>query len=502
MSLGILTNAPSLQAQSALVKADRALQTSMERLSTGYRINSAADDAAGLAIANRLESQVTGLNMAAKNATDGQAAVNSIDSALNEVDGLLQRMRELAVQAANDLNSDTDRAALNTEAAAMAAEITRISSSAQFAGSNILDGTYTGKNLQVGINLSDTIAFSQESCAASSLGAYVIDEGAQIAGIGGIADTALANTYDGGTVTIIANNATTSITTSAADSAFTVAAAVNAQTATTGVKAIAVTEAKVEFDAAGTVTMTLDGGNGNGAISLDSAAVTATSYAAFVDAVNAVSSTTGVTAAVDSTGTFATVTSATGRTFTFDRSDTDSNVDMHITSIDADGTASGAGTVCDVQHHAGAGDTGTVYGRIKFVSSNAFSVDDPSDAATESYTGQTASKAASISSNSVGDVKLTTRTNAVNALDILDGALEKVAEMRGSLGSLNNRLDHVINHVMDTSAATSSALGKLQDTDFSVESANLAKAQVLMQAGTAMLAQANASPQLVLQLIQ
>ena len=136
------------------------------------------------------------------------------------------------------------------------------------------------------------------------------------------------------------------------------------------------------------------------------------------------------------------------------------------------------------------------------MSSNAFSIDDPSDAATESYTGQTASKAASISSNSVGDVRLTTRTNAVNALDILDGALEKVAEMRGSLGSLNNRLDHVINHVMDTSAATSSALGKLQDTDFSVESANLAKAQVLMQAGTAMLAQANASPQLVLQLIQ
>ena len=502
MSLGILTNPSSLQAQSALVKADRDMQTSMERLSTGYRINSAADDAAGLAIANRLESQVTGLNMAAKNATDGQASIKAIDSALNEVDGLLQRMRELAVQAANDTNSASDRIALNTEATAMANEITRISSSAQFAGSNILDGTYTGKNLQVGINSTDSISFSQETVAATSLGNFVIDAGPQTALISTTQDTATDNAHDGGSMVITAKGLNTTVTTAANASAASVASVVNAVTGTTGVTATAITEAKIDFSGSGTIGFTIDGGNGQGAQTLSSVVVDVSSLQGFVDAINGIANTTGVTAAVDAGGTFATITSAAGNDITIARSDT-VDINMEVTSLNSAGT----GTKVDVDPRSIGGvdqpdNTIRVTGRVKFSSTEAFSVDDPSNADTEAYTGAAAVVSASITNNTVGDVNLTSRANATTALGILDGALEKVAKMRGSLGALENRLDHVINHLMDSSAATSSALGKLQDTDFSVESANLAKSQVLMQAGTAMLAQANAAPQLVLQLIQ
>ena len=247
----------------------------------------------------------------------------------------------------------------------------------------------------------------------------------------------------------------------------------------------------------------IDGGNGNGAQTISSVAVGASTHQAFVDAVNAVAATTGVTAAVDSTGTFSVLTSAVGNDITINRSDA-VNIDMEVTGLNSAGT----GTAVDVDRDndgAGnddAGDVAVVQGRVKFISSEAFSIDDNAGAATTSYIASTSSVDGSLTSNSVGDVSLTTRANAILALDILDGALEKVTTMRGSLGALDNRLDHVINHLMDSASATDSALGNIMDTDFSVESANLAKSQVLMQAGTAMLAQANAAPQLVLQLLQ
>lgn len=497
--VGILTNASSLAAQNALQGATRTLETSMERLSTGKRINSAADDAAGLAIAQRMESQVTGLNMATKNAVDGQAMVGSVDSAMAEVDDILQRMRELAVQSVNGTNSAADRSFLQSEVAALQSELTRISNTSKFNGQLTLDGNLS-KSLQVGTDANQTIAFTVGSVAAGSLGHHVIDAGpnaanAQSSALSGAA--AVANQADGTSVVVTGNNVSKTITTVAADSAKDHAAAINTETANTGVSATAVTKVKVDFSAAISVSMKINGTalatftSGNGG-----------SHSAFINAVNAVSGTTGVTAELSADKTYAILTDATGEDITYERTDTNSG-NIELTNIKSDGTLV-TGTM-NVAESDGASATTKDHGRsVGYVvySSHigAFTVDDGSGNAAENYTGQVAAKASTQSY--VSSVDVGTAALAAASISIIDGALGKIASERASLGALNNRLDHVISHLSATAASTGDALGKLQDADYSVESANLAKAQVLMQAGTAMLAQANAQPQMVLQLIQ
>ena len=156
----INTNVAASITANALTKNERAMSQAMERLSTGQRINSASDDAAGLAIASRMTSQINGLNMAVRNANDAISMVQTADGALVEVEGMLQRMRELAVQASNDSNSDADRAYLQDEVAQLAEEITRISQTTQFNGQNILDGSYTDKYFQIGANASQNVGLS------------------------------------------------------------------------------------------------------------------------------------------------------------------------------------------------------------------------------------------------------------------------------------------------------------------------------------------------------
>jgi len=162
MSLVINTNVASLNAQRSLAKSGAELSTAMERLSSGKKINSAADDAAGFAIAERMTAQVRGLNMAAKNANDGLSMLATIENATNDVTDMLHRMRELAVQAANDTNGSTDRGYLQTEVAALIAEIDSVSTDTKYNGTAVLDGTFTSKKLQVGTEGTQSITFSIE----------------------------------------------------------------------------------------------------------------------------------------------------------------------------------------------------------------------------------------------------------------------------------------------------------------------------------------------------
>ena len=170
MAMVINTNVSSLTAQRALAESNAELETAMERLSTGRKINSAADDAAGLAMTQRMTAQVKGLAMAVKNANDGQALTQSIEGALGEVSDMLQRMRELALQAANGTNSSADRTFLQSEVNLLIQEISRVATNTRYNGELILDGTFLNKALQVGIEEGENIIFSVESVAAEAVG--------------------------------------------------------------------------------------------------------------------------------------------------------------------------------------------------------------------------------------------------------------------------------------------------------------------------------------------
>jgi flagellin len=179
MSLVINTNIASLNAQRSLVKSGAELSTAMERLSSGKKINSAADDAAGFAIAERMTAQVRGLNMAAKNANDGLSMLATIENATNDVTDMLHRMRELAVQAANDTNSATDRGYIQTEVTALIAEIDRVSTDTKYNGSVVLDGSFATKKLQVGTEASQTITFSVADVDTAALSVAAVDVSTQ-----------------------------------------------------------------------------------------------------------------------------------------------------------------------------------------------------------------------------------------------------------------------------------------------------------------------------------
>jgi flagellin len=190
MSLVVNTNVGSLNAQRSLAASSAELKTAMERLSSGSKINSASDDAAGFAIAERMTAQIRGLNMAAKNAGDGLSMLSAIENATNDVTDMLQRMRELAVQAVNDTNTAQDRSYLQQEVTGLINEIDRVASQTQYNGTNILDGTMGG-SIQVGTEAGQTVGFSIDSIATSNLGI------AALGGVpGGLDSISLANGTD------------------------------------------------------------------------------------------------------------------------------------------------------------------------------------------------------------------------------------------------------------------------------------------------------------------
>jgi flagellin len=491
MTLVVGTNVSSLAAQKSLAASSRDMQTAMERLSSGKRLNSASDDAAGLAISSRLQAQVNGMDMAVKNAVDGQAMVQSIESALNEVETILQRMREISVQAANDTNNIEDRRYLNTEFQALSAELTRMSATAEFNGNKILDGTLS-KNFQVGANGSDTIALSVGSIAANQLGNFTIDAGPEQADVGAAAVT---NDYAGGNFTVIGNGNTSTINAGANESAKTYAAAINTTTADTGVSATAETKVSLALSSTDDSIQISLGNDSSSLTALSAVTAGSTNQTGLINAINAVSSTTGITAAANATNDEIILTDIDGDDIHVQRVDTNASRDITVASLKSDGTKV-ATAVTLAENAVGENDFVVVTGRVVLTSSSSFSVDDADDR----YVGS-ANSVPAVSAY-ISAAKLDTQANATTAIATLDGAIESLASTRATLGSLDARLGHTASNLVNASAATNEALGKLRDADFSQESANLAKAQVLQQVGTAMLAQANAQPQLVLQLLQ
>ncbi len=723
MSLVVNTNVSSLTAQRALAFADSLQGEAMTRLSTGSKINSASDDAAGLAIASRMTAQVNGLNMAVKNANDGIALTQSIEGALVEVSDMLQRLRELAVQASNDTNTDSDRAFIQEEVNLLIAEISRVSSNTRYNGQLVLDGTFSSRQMQVGTEGGETIALSIDSVSANQLGAYQI-VGERVEAQLGTGGGAYDNITDAGDDLIInGNSLSKTIDVGVKDSAKAVAAKINAVSGETGVTAEAKTYALLSSEYATDQTYSVRINNKT----TGSFVISNSNVLDAVDKINAISGSTGVTAtattenkvrlysadgsdilvenestgtalkvqtvghdgesvqpskywhhalAADATnnyglgvanGTYTVKQLSTGQEYSFTLaaattreptiaelesainggtglsgfkvvdnanqanassayvtasegfgafeiySGTDTSVaankqtfsgystvaqwDMthadapahtggettnfilrnnstgvdysfsvtvtgtneataaqvqtglnaitglsgfvvdrtngaattldiwgpadfgDFTFLKADGTAAGGATYqagdlngFDVALAAASGnDSATVQGTIALNSSKTFSVsqsDEASGAVTDPAvaTGSLANDnyfvTRSSALNTVSNVDFRTQSGASSALSVLDGAIEKISSMRATLGAVENRLDHAVSNLMNISENTEAARSRIQDADFAAESAKLAKAQVLKQAGVGMLAQANAGSQLVLQLLQ
>ena len=493
MALVVNTNVASLTAQRALAESASALDKAMTRLSTGSRINSASDDAAGLAIVQRMTSQINGLNMAVKNANDGISLTQSIEGALVEVVDMLQRLRELAVQASNDTNSSTDRRYIEDEVALLKAEITRISSNTRYNGTKVLDGTFLSQKLQVGTEGGEVIDLSVASVAADKLGQYKTVKAA-LAGVLGTDLTTAGEAVNSVTASEIytINGATNSstITPTAGESAKATAAAVNAVSGTTGVSAVAKTYAKFfTGDASDTTYSVKINGTTTGNFTWS-----ASNVADAVTKINDISGTTGVTATANAGNTFITLYHSQGADITVENESAGTGMD--IASVSHDGTSVNGTTLSILQ--SGNDDSARIMGTVQFSSSESFSVSLDSGATA----GNTFVVAGSGSLSTVSTINLKTQSGASAAIAVLDGAIEKVSSMRADLGAIENRLEHTVSNLMNIAQNTSDSRSRILDADYSIESANLAKAQVLQQAGTAILSQANARPQLVLQLLQ
>jgi len=472
----INTNIGSLVAQGNLATSQASLATSMQRLSSGLRINSAKDDAAGLAISERMTTQIRGSNQAARNANDGISLAQTAEGDLGQIGNNLQRMRELAVQSANATNSTSDRAALDGEVQALSAEIDRAAQNSSFNGNKLLDGSFTAQKFQVGANntANDSITIAAIGNArTSALGGYTatVTSGTVTAGAFVAGDVTLNGISVGASVA-----GTAAPTYQTVGSAYSKAVAINAVASQSGVTATATTNVVGAAPSSTGVTITSGSTTTINGIVVGGVAAGANAAgqgANVAAAINLVSSQSGVTAAADATTGVVTLTAADGRDI----------------AIGAGFTAGNSGLT------GGA----TTSGKITLASTSSAGIAVAGNSLTAS--GLTAGTT-SATKTTISTMNVLTAASASSALDTIDGALATVNASRASLGALQNRFTSVVTSLQTTSENLSASRSRIQDADFAAETANLSRAQVLQQAGTAMVAQANQLPQGVLALLR
>ncbi|MET1255035.1 flagellin [Aliikangiella maris] len=477
----IQTNVSSIGAQRSLSKTNEALQTTFQRLSTGLRINSARDDAAGLQISNSLTSQINGLGVAIRNANDGISLAQTAEGALQESTNILQRIRDLSIQSASDVNGTSERAALQSEVTALVTELGRIADTTSFGSTKLLDGTFSAKNIQVGAQANETISVTVASAKATALGSNVLTSaGGSILGTtvstvanGIAAETDLSlTTLEGGTVANISYAANAS----AAD----IATAINTAASGIGITATASNSTTLSgLTAAGNVSFTLNG-------SAIAATVTnANDLTAIAAAINGSSSSSGVTASFSDPNNLSSLTLSTtdGRDIALSAFANATAGNDSIT-IGTD-TLTEGGTII-----------GNTVGTISLSSSKGQIT--TATASTEVF----AAASSTSSFSSIQSVDISTYSGAQSALAVVDAAIQKIDSQRANLGAIQNRLGSTIANLGSIIENTSAARSRIRDTDFASETANLSKNQVLQQAGLSVLAQANASSQSVLSLLQ
>jgi flagellin len=489
----IQTNVSSLNARRSLNRTNNGLATTLQRLSSGMRINSAKDDAAGLQISNRLSSQINGLNQSVRNANDGVSLAQTAEGALQESTNILQRIRDLSVQSSNGTNSNADRAALQQEVGQLVAEMNRISETTAFGGRRLLDGSFGSAAFQVGASANQTIGVSLSNASASSLGQNRVDMGGS--GLGEVvaaAAAAGANTQAGGALTINGSLGSKTITL-AAGSAANVADAINDEAANTGVTADARTVVQLSaFTATGnTYSFSLTGSNSTSEAIVANITDGANDVSALADAINEVSGKTGITATAEN-GTLNLISEAGDDIVIEDFSGDDLTVSGRNFDNDAATHAANATTTLTTTN-----DSTRVSGQVRLDGgASGFTA----KGASTTFMTNTSLEGSSLTK--VDAIDITTATGAQEAIQIVDGAIAKIDSMRSSLGAVQNRLGSTVSNLQNIAENVSAARSSIRDTDFAEATANLAKEQVLQQAGLSMLAQANASSQSVLVLLQ
>ncbi|MBO1249592.1 flagellin [Comamonas denitrificans] len=396
MGMSINTNSVSINAQRNLGLSGNSLATSMQRLSSGLRVNSAKDDAAGLAIAERMNTQVKGLAVASRNANDGISLAQTAEGALGKVGDMLQRMRELAVQSGNATNSKTDREALQAELKQLRDEVDRVAKTTSFNGAKLLDGSFTGAVFQVGANSGDNIT------------------------VGALANTKV-DQLGKTTYAAVSHASITDTQKNAAGAALTSAAATITITGANGVS----------------VTATVAKGD---SVTGDEALGRA------LQAINSKTSDTGVVAFLSTDG---------------------KSIEYRASVKDGETAASVAVGSAQTDFNALISGTG----------------------AEKKVTG-------------IAAVDIGTQAGAWEALQQIDKAIDKVNTARGELGAIQTRFEKTVENIDIQNENLTAARGRVVDADFAQETANLSRTQILQQAGTAMVAQANQLPQQVLSLLR
>jgi flagellin len=467
MAIRTNTNTDSLNSLNALRRNQGLLSKAFERLSSGLRINSAADDAAGLSISSRFGAQIRGLNQAIRNTSDGVSLTQTADAALGNSGEALQRIRELAVQAANGTLSDADRDAIQSEVSQLQDELDRIGETTTFNGRKLLDGSAGPQSFQVGANANETVSVPGVDARSRSLGRAATVQGGAISATGLQSGELRINGVDIRATTATDDSASTA---NALGSATSVARAINDSAAQTGVRATAEAAEVTGGDVQGG---RLDSSN---QLIINGEAITGIDVSAgdagnnLEEAINAASDETGVTAERDAGGGLV-LRGQDGR-----------NIDVQVTG--------NAGAITGFS-------SGTTTGNVTLTSDRQFQI------------GGTAAGDAGFASGLVGvqpsssvrDIDVSSVEGANNALETVDRALGQVSATRSRYGALQNRFESTIGNLSTASENLSAANSRISDADFGQEAANLVRSRILGQANISVLAQANISGQIAIRLL-
>ena len=539
MAISIATNTSALDAAAAAASVSRSLEISMERLSTGKRINSASDDAAGVAIASRLSAEITGTNQAIRNSLDGQAFIDTAEGAHKEVENILQRMREVSVQAANDTNNSQDRANLQSEMDAMVTEIDRIASTTTWAGENLMKSS-TGSNFSFQVG-SATGVENQINVTIDGMGAKNLGIAASSAVDVSSANAAQA-TYDG----LVNAKATAAATVASAASAQAAAntKVANLELAKTGFANL--TAASTAEEHAGALRDVMVGGaslttpasivstTGSKGLGYDTLLSEFKGHLgelsdqgekdkatfAVSNFENAIANFEATTTNADAKTAYEAIVVAYDAVLTVDTSISDLNLGsvkntFGLVAGNVASIASGAGaatTITTLLTTTGDGDanivapTGGAAIDAQIAAAKAVATSANNDvliAEGNLNTATIAVNAGTDPANLTGtNLSVGTGDSARASITTIDTAIKTVNTQRSELGAVSNRLNHTVNNLTNMSANLSAARGGIEDADFALETTELAKNQILQQASTAMLAQANASKQNVLGLLR
>lgn len=480
MALTVNTNIASLNTQKNLNKASDALSTTMQRLSSGLKINSAKDDAAGLQISNRLTSQINGLNVATKNANDGISIAQTAEGAMQESTNILQRMRELSLQSANGSNSAEDRASLQAEYAQLTTELTRIAETTTFGGRNLLDGSFGTTSFQVGANANETINVTLGNVSATKIGSQQVQSLAITPDTTGVAS---------GSITVTGSGEAKTVSIEDGASAKDIAKALDG--AVTGLSASARTVAKLEVDAAASGTPANFSIQVGDSKAIDMIGVD--SLGSLAEQLSSNASALGIAVNFNESTQELSITSESGENIVFGEVST-AGVTSSLTNVKVN-VQNGSG------EYAANGTTITddmiVTGAVELNSAKSYSLAGGGVTGLFS-TGTTASS----SLTTIADTDITSATGAQNAIAVIDKAISNIDSQRADLGAVQNRFDSTVSNLASISENSTSARGRIQDADFAAETAELTKQQTLQQASTAILAQANQLPSSVLSLLQ